>query len=361
MEQPVFTEKEIELIDYLNVIWKRKWLIIILTFFCAVIASVYSFLLPPVWEVNAIIQPSKYIIQTEGGTYSEIIIVDPKQIAGQINEEYYNNLIAAELNLDIREFPKLKAENLKDTKLLKISTKVNDVEKAKLILYSLFKHLKRDLDKKIDVEMKGIEEEIKAYKNKLNIIKQRKKEIEKEMSDIRKRIESLEKEQRLSLKKENRSESESLAMLLYSNEIQQSLKYHNTLNELLSEKKIKEENINLEIENEEEEIKQLENEIDNLTERKGRIDYTQLIKEPTSSLSPVAPKKKRNVLIAGILGLMIFTTLVFSRLISRSSRPSSTVSIHWLRRPPTCLAITTKSSAYRTSRALAHVAGPEAP
>ena len=290
-------ENEIELIDYLNVLWKRKWLIIIPTFVLVVAVGVYSFFLPQVWEVDAIIQPSKYIIQTEGGTYSEIIIVDPKQIAGQINEEYYNNLIAAELNLDIREFPKLKAENLRDTKLLKISTKVNDVEKAKLILYSLFKHLKRDLDKKVDVEMKGIEEEIKAYKNKLNIIKQRKKEIEKEMSDIRKRIESLEKEQRLSLKKENRSESESLAMLLYSNEIQQSLQYYSELNELLSEKKIEEEDVNLEI--------------GNLNERKGRIDYAQLIKEPTSSLNPVAPRKKLNALIAGIMGLFIFTILAF--------------------------------------------------
>ena len=290
-------ENEIELIDYLNVLWKRKWLIIIPTFVLLVAVGVYSFFLPQVWEVDAIIQPSKYIIQTEGGTYSEIIIVDPKQIAGQINEEYYNNLIAAELNLDIREFPKLKAENLRDTKLLKISTKLNDVEKAKLILYSLFKHLKRDLDKKVDVEMKGIEEEIKAYKNKLNIIKQRKKEIEKEMSDIRKRIESLEKEQRLSLKKENRSESESLAMLLYSNEIQQSLQYYSELNELLSEKKIEEEDVNLEI--------------GNLNERKARIDYAQFIKEPTSSLYPVAPRKKRNVMLAGVIGIMIFTMLSF--------------------------------------------------
>ena len=100
-------------------------------------------------------------------------------------------------------------------------------------------------------------------------------------------------------------------MLLYSNEIQQSLEYHNTLNELLSEKKIEEENINLGIENKEEGIKQLENEIENLNERKGRIDYTQLIKEPTSSLYPVSPKKKLNVMIAGILGLMIFTMLAF--------------------------------------------------
>ena len=318
-------EDEVNLMDYLNVIWKRKWLIIIPTFFLVIVVGIYSFLLPPQWEIDALIQPSKFLIQTEQGQFNEVVITDPKQIAGQINQAAYNNLIAAELNLDIREFPKLKAENLRDTNLVRVLIKEKDVEKAKLILHSLFKHLKRQLDEKVDIEIKGIdsqiksreieesriEEEIKTYKNKLDIIKRRKKEIEKELSDIRKRIEALEKEQSLSLKKENRSESESLAMLLYSNEIQQSLEYHNTLNELLSEKKIEEEDINLEIENKDETIKQLENEIGNLNERRGRIDYAQLIKEPTSSLYPVAPKKKRNVIIAGILGLMIFTMLAF--------------------------------------------------
>ncbi len=318
-------ENEKELMDYLNVIWKRKWLIIIPTFVLVVAVGVYSFFLPRVWEVDAIIMPSKLFIQTEGGQFEEVFPVDPKQIVGQINEAIYNTLIVAELNLDIREFPKLKAENLRDTNMLRISTRENDVEKAKRILYSLFKHLQRDLDRKIDVELKGIdsqikskeienlriEEEIKANKNKINIVKQRTKEIEKEMIDIRKGIESLEKEQRLSLKKENRSETESLAMLLYSNEIQQRLQYYNELNELVSSKKIEEEKINLETENREGRIKQLENEIGNLNERKGRIDYTQFIQEPTSSLYPVAPKKKRNVMIAGILGLMIFTMFAF--------------------------------------------------
>jgi capsular polysaccharide biosynthesis protein len=48
-----------------------------------------------------------------------------------------------------------------------------------------------------------------------------------------------------------------------------------------------------------------------LIEKKGRIDYAQLIKDPTSSLYPISPKKKLNILIAGILGLMIFTILAF--------------------------------------------------
>jgi len=290
-------EGEIELIDFLNIIWKRKWLIILSTLFLVIAAGVISFLLPQKWEIDALIQPSKFLVKTEEGQFEENVIVDPYQIAEQINEASYDNVIASELNLDIREFPKLKAEDLPDTNLVRVSIKEKDVEKAKLILLSLFNILKTEPDEKVNVEMKRIEEEIKANKNKLNIIKQRRKEIEKEMSDIRKRIEALEKEQSLSLKKENRSESESLAMLLYSNEIQQSLVYHNTLNELLSSKKIEEENLNQEIEN--------------LNERKGRLDYAQLIKEPTSSLFPVSPKKKLIILITGILGLLIFTMLAF--------------------------------------------------
>ena len=236
-------EDEFALMDYLNVIWKRKWLIVIPTLFLVIAVGIISFLLPKKWEIDAIIQPSKFLFQTEAGQFNEIVVVNPSQIAGQINQESYNHLIAIQLNLDIREFPKLKAENLKNTNLVRVSTKEKDTEKAKLILFSLFNHLKGQLDEKVDIEIKGVDSdikskeidmlrikgEIKGNKNKFDIVKQRKKDIEREMNDIRKRIEALEKEQQLSLKRENRSESESLAMLLYSNEIQQSLEYHNTL------------------------------------------------------------------------------------------------------------------------------------
>ncbi len=318
-------ENEIELMDYLNILWKKKWLIIIPTSFLVIITGVISFILPQKWEIDAIIVPSKFLVQTESGGFVKVMVVDPKQIAEQINEATYDSIIASELNLDIRMFPKLEAENFEDTNLVRVFTKEKDAEKAKLILHSLFKHLKTELDGKADIEIKAIdaeikskeiekstlEEEIKGWKNKLNIVGKRKKEIEKEMGDTRKRIGVLEGEQLSNLKKKNRSETESLALLLYSNEIQQSLRYFNALNELLSRKRIEEQDINLEIENKEEEIKLIENDINYLNERKGRIDFAQLIKEPTSSPHPVSPNKKLNVLIAGILGLMIFTVLAF--------------------------------------------------
>ncbi len=119
-------EDEFVLMDYLNILWKRKWLIVIPTLFLVIAVGIISFLLPKKWEIDAIIVPSKFLVHTEGGQYEEIVIVDPKQIAGQINEDTYNNQIATELNLDIRKFPKLRTDNIKDTNLVRVSIKEDE-------------------------------------------------------------------------------------------------------------------------------------------------------------------------------------------------------------------------------------------
>jgi capsular polysaccharide biosynthesis protein len=387
-------ENELELIDLLNVIWKRKWLIIVATFVCVLLAAVISFLLPPVWEVDAIILPSKFLIQTEQGGYQEVVVTDPKQIAGQINQESYNNLIAAELKLDIETFPELEAENLRDTNLVHIKVRDKDITEAKSILQSLFNHLKNNLDKKIDVEIKELDTQITAKANSIkdleNEIKTKENEIKKrtnqiklkdleiqskeiEKDRIKKQIESDQNKMKISeervvsimeemksvkgriddldlqLKKviaEKKEMSEAVSVLLYSNEVQQNLRYYNTLDEKLSFERIAEENLNLDIKENQENIRRMDNQINqNNTEkeiirteintimneieniknaintfqsqiklmgdRKLRIDYAQLVKEPTSSLSPVAPKKILNMLIAAIFGVVTFTLAAF--------------------------------------------------
>ena len=429
-------ENEFVLINYLNVIWKRKWLIVIPTLFLIIAVGIISFLLPKQWEIDAIIAPGKFLIQDQQGGFKEIMVVDPKQIVNQINEKSYDHLIATELNLDIMEFPKLKAENIRDTKVVQVSIKENDVDKAKMILHSLFNRLNKDLDKKIDVEIKGldtqvtskensikqneisikdhnnqialknlqikdkkneiktkgneikkknnniqlkeleiysreiekdrIKKEIESFQNKLKISEERVKSIMDEMKAVKKRIDELDEQQRKALN-EKKQVSDAISLLLYSNEVQQNLRYYNTLDEKSSNEKITQENLYLAIRNKEEQLRQIDNQIQQintqkktikteiddimtqivviktgiekikneiktvkneiekikniintqeteiklLEDKKARIDYTQLIKEPTSSLYPVSPKKKLNVLIAGIMGLMAFTMLAF--------------------------------------------------
>ena len=387
-------KNEVELIDLLNILWKRKWLIIIATVICMALAAVISFILPPVWEVDAIMLPSKFFVQTEQGQFEEVVVTDPKQIAGQINQESYNILIAGELNLDLRKFPELKAENLRDTKLVRIAVRDKNIAEAKAILQSLFNRLKKDLDKRIDVEIKGIDtaitskensikdleneiktrdneiktknnqiklkdlgiqsqeiekdrikKEMESDQNKLKISGDRITNIMEEMKSVKGRIDELDKQLNKAIG-EKKEGAEAISLLLYSNEVQQNLRYLNTLDEKLSIEKVAQENLSLNIKENLEKTRQIDNqisqtnmekeiirteistimnEIENvknkinttqseiklLGDKKSRIDYTQLVKEPTSSLYPVAPKKKLNVLIAALFGLIFFTLIAF--------------------------------------------------
>jgi uncharacterized protein involved in exopolysaccharide biosynthesis len=316
-------QDQVELMDYLNVLWRRKWLIILPTLLLTVGAAATSLLLPHKWEVDGLIQPSKLFVRNESGILSEVVFVDPIQVASQINRETYNRPIAAEHNLDPRNFPKLKAESLAETNLIHVSLRDSDIGRAKTILSSLFSRLKAELDGKAEIELKGVdsqinwnriekarfEAEIKIAKNKVRLAETRIKQIEREMDSNRSRVGTLEKEQMATLKSGNKDEAQSLALLLYSNEIQQSLQYLNTLQDLLDDKKIEEENLNTEIEDKEKKILQIDNAIQVLTDKKGLIDYTRLVKEPTASVNPVFPSRRLIVAVAFVAGFLVFAFL----------------------------------------------------
>ena len=344
------------MIEYLNVLWKRRWLIIVPTVLLALIAGVVSFLLPPVWEVDAVIQPAKFFVQYAGGSFTEIMVVNPKELAGQINQRSYERLISADLNLDPRKFPIVKAENPKDTKLVRVSIRTKEVERAKEILNAVFQHVKSEIDRKIDVEMKSITTQIMAKENdiknenldvqsknidiqsknieiektrqailsagkKIAISEDRTRNIIDEMKGVKTRVDRMEEQQKTLLAE--KKEGDTLGLLLYSTEIQQNFRYYNTLEENLSKERINLENTRLFVRDKEQEIKGIENQIEKisqeiagirndielLVEKKQRIDYTQLMKEPTVSLYPVSPKKMSNVAIAGFLGLFCFSIL----------------------------------------------------
>jgi len=315
----------LEFIDYLKVLQKKKWFIILGTSFCVVFVGIISFVLQPVYEIDAIIQPGKLILKNSSGNISEYVIEDGQQIANKVEFETYDSLIAAELDLPESDLPKLKAEKIKNTLLTRLWITSSDVELSRKVLESLIGLIKINIDEKVRIELSTIDseitfeeiekerrtKEIKILNTKIGVINQRKSDIIKEMASIKARIEELEKEQLRALNKEEKSELESLGLLLYSNEIQQSLMYHETLSEKLSQAKLEEGSVHSIIQEEYAKIRESENSMANLKERKGRIDFTKIIKQPSPSRSPIFPNKKLNVFIAGIFGLMIFTIIAF--------------------------------------------------
>jgi len=389
------TESEtqrLEFLDFLRILAKRRWAILIPTGVCVLAAVIFSLVMPPVWEVDAILVPSKFRVQTEQGGFEEVVVTEPKQIASQINQQSYRALIAGELNLDLATFPRIKAENLIGTKLVRTSLRVGDVEQGKAILRSLFAHLKAELDALVNVELQGIEtertskqnavkdleneiktrenevrrktnelklkdieiqsreiekdrlqKEIEADQNKLKISEARVAAIMEEMKSVKGRVDDLDQQ----LKKviaENKESAAAVSLLLYSNEVQQNLRYYNTLDEKLSIERVSQENVRLDVKGNQDDIRQidtqigqamtgkemirietnsvfneieklkngintLQSEISFLENKKTRIDYARLVKEPTSSLGPVAPLLAMNVILAAAFGLLVFVGL----------------------------------------------------
>jgi capsular polysaccharide biosynthesis protein len=387
-------KNEVQLMDYLNVIWKRKWFIIIPTIFIALAAGIMCLVMPRLWEIDCVIQPSKFFIQTEQGQFEEVLVVNPKQIVGEINQESYNSLIAAELNISPRDFPRLRAENLRDTSLVRLALREEDAKRGKLILNSLFNHLKKELDKRINFEIRSLDtqiaakqnfigdtegeiktkeneilkknnemkikdlnaqlkeieknkakKEIEGCQNKLKISEERVKSIMEEMKSVKARIDEIDEQLRKAIA-EKKEGTEALSMLLYSNEVQQNLRYYNTLDEKSTIERLTQENLRLEIHDKGEKIEQLDTQIKQdyaekniiaaeigtikneigklknristlkdemklLEDKKMRIDYAQLVKEPTSSLYPVSPNTKVIMILSAVLSLTLFVILAF--------------------------------------------------
>ncbi len=356
--------EDVNLLDFLSVLWRRKGLIIIGAAVMAAAAGIYSFLAPPVWGIDAIFQPSQYLAQpsqTDIGQFVEVASPDAI-IAGLINQQANKDLIASELKLET--VPNISAENLKDTHLIRIGTTSKDRDIGVKVLTLFFNIIKNELDRETQFEIKRIEalvaeKEILLKQNELLVkdqlseIKrleiQKNKTREQIASNANKRTLSDERyritvEEMIAVKQKNDEladqirkvqdrnlgESGTLSLLLYSSQIQMNRQYLNGLNDRIITEKLAQEALRLDnlIKNEEvrqmdiqidkprNEIEKLNNDagkirkkIDPLNERKSKVDYSQLIKAPSPSQTPIAPNKKKNILAAGFLGLVFFGLL----------------------------------------------------
>jgi len=373
-------KEEVEIVDIISVLWKRRWLIIIGTLAFIIIAGTASFLIKPVYEISSLIQPGKLLVEDQYGRFEEVLIEGTKQVANRINEKTYDHIISEMMKLPIKEIPKIRAEDIKDTFLVKIYTRNHDIKKGLEVVRIIIDLIKKDLDdkvlseinqidisisdlenkikslelnisdkeneiksKKLDIQLKEIEkakinQELISINNKIKISEDRMKALLEEMKEVKVRIDKLEEEQRNALKI-TKDDKNAIGMLLYSNEIQNNLRYYNSLEERMSAEKINYENLNYSLKEKTEMIRQIDieikqlnttidmirnnieriktdiethrNEIKSLEAKKRRIDFTKIIKPAAPSVDPVFPKKKLNISIATILGLIIFSFVSF--------------------------------------------------
>jgi len=293
MEQEKYQkDDEIDLMDYVKVILKRKLFILAVFLVAVLAATVFSFLSPRVYEIDTVL---------EMGNVGEKIVEAPAQLMGRIEGDVYGAFIRAKLNISERDYPEIKAENPKDTSLIRKIIESSEPQKAKRILKEGNNLIIAEHQEKLDSEKDLLEKKIVTIQANIGVV-------EKDIERVRTKI--------LSLKEEERSLEAKVAAL------QQVLIYQQDpgtqfalfdAKEKLEAKKQEIENNHLQINSLQMQINDMESQINTLEKQIKYIRPTVVIKEPTVSESPIKPRPLLNMAIAGILGLFIGAFLSFGR------------------------------------------------
>jgi capsular polysaccharide biosynthesis protein len=316
-------EDEINLIDYLKVLWKWKWLIIAGTLICAVAAAVISSQMPKIYEISTVIEPGIAGVKDDGGF---MYIDSVASISGKLNGGIYDRKIQNALHLDpLKTGVKFKSAVVKKTNVINVTSQWEEgktdlgikVTGQLVQLLSddygkIVEQRKGDYDGQIFTKQNGIkklEAQRESLKETLKNIRQRMHKLEKEVGDVKNNTEDLITQRNLLLKK-YKTETE-MPLLLYSTTIQQNISYFNQINDQIYDFKEKEEGAQQEIKNLEKDINNTKVEITGLNAKKGLISNIKVIQGPEVSLHPVKPKKKQIVLLSVVVGLFFMIFLAF--------------------------------------------------
>jgi len=264
MDEPKYlAEDEIDLRDYINVLIKRKILILSIFFIAVVTAAIVSLFIPKIYEISSTIQL---------GSINDILIKreDAKEII--LNKNSLLSIIK-ELNLDI------------DTEKLQKGIKITDITNTNLIKISM-KSSNIDTDIKVinRIPSNLISQGQSILQQRTNLINERLTELESEIKNV---LENIIKTQNLitgiSTSTDVSQSDQSLRIILLQNTLPN---YQSNLTSLRNQKN---------------DIKIL---ITNSRDFK-------VFDAPIKPKYPIGPNKKQNVLIAGIISLFFSIFLAF--------------------------------------------------
>jgi len=312
--------EEINLMDYVKVILKRKKTILFWFFGLAIIAGVLSFALPKVYEIDTALEVG--ILEKASGTNREQLIESPTQLIGKIDGDVYGIRVREDLKISEVEWPKIKTENPKDTNLVSISIESKETEKSENILKEINKLILEEHENIINVKEDLFEKRIVTAENKIEsieediiIVQNKIKPLENDIERMNNKIESAEREKESLKEKVSSLEQQLIQYALFNAKQELANKEDNIENLYLSINSLYRtiEDYNSKVNSLERTIDDYNSTIDSLNASLASIRETRVVKDPTVSESPIKPKKKLNIAIAGILGLFIGVFVAFGK------------------------------------------------
>ncbi|MEW6607263.1 MAG: Wzz/FepE/Etk N-terminal domain-containing protein [bacterium] len=193
-------KKEVELIDYIRVVWKRKVLIILMTIFSIFAVVVANLLLPSVYETSLDLEVGKCcsIERTIGRIYSKII-EEPDAISFYIQNYPFLARVAKKLNsgllpYQLKEMVKTRVEErkiplppLEPVSQVNITVKGKSPKEVMRVINCIAEVIIQEHRRKFDELMKPNQQYERNLKNNIAAITQEIQEMKKTLAYLSKR------------------------------------------------------------------------------------------------------------------------------------------------------------------------------
>jgi len=258
-----YVEDEINLVDYIKVILKKKKLILSIFFVAVITTTIISFRLPKIYESTSTIKI---------GNIGELLINKAEAREMLVSQNLLEPIIK-KLNLDVgvkQLKKKIKIEDIEDTNLLRIKVKYHNPDIAVKINRGIVSSF--------------ISQGQAIYQERLSLINERLRELGAEVKNTE---EDIRRTQNLiaglSSSTAISQQDISLRIILLQNTLSSYKSYLYTLHNQRNELKIS----------------------------LSKVKDFKVIETPRKPKYPLKPNKKQNIVIAGIVSLMFGTFLAF--------------------------------------------------
>jgi len=171
-------DDEINLIDYIKVVIKRKWLILGITLTAVLIAGIASMVSPKNYEVSTTLQI--------GNTTD--ILESTAQVAEKIKSNAYKNLLEEKLNIE--NLPEIKTETPQNTNFVSIIIETDNPEQAKQILDEINSLVLLEHQEIFNKRESQTKENIKEIQDELTLL-ETKKEYSEGIAELRIKLSDL--------------------------------------------------------------------------------------------------------------------------------------------------------------------------
>jgi len=269
-EERYYDEYEIDLREYIMLLWNAKWFIISLFIIAVVGAGLFSqFYLTPTYETEAVIQLSN-IDNLYSNPEAVTQIIKSGSLVSPVMTKYNNNFTEAQLNSYIENNINVSQIGKRQ---IRINVKNNEPELTVNITKDIIDRFIDRSEKKFQNYISRKEKNIKKLNNEIEILNN-------QISNIKQEIDNLQN---------NKIRAGAAEKGILINE------QVNLLNTILTQKN-----------NYQEKVQKMENELFSL--------YSlEVLNKPYMPDNPISPNIKLNMAIAGVLALMLGVFIVFFR------------------------------------------------